>query len=501
MSDLPKGWAITTLGEICTNPQYGWTSKASQMGKLKYLRTSDISSGKIDWETVPFCVEIPEDIAKYKIQKDDILVSRAGSVGISYRVSKVPYDVIFASYLIRFKPLDDIEAGYVESYLKSGGYWKSISDYTAGIAIPNVNATKLAVLEIPIPPLPEQRRIVAKLEKLLHRVDACKERLDKIPAVLKRFRQSILSAACSGRLTADWREKNPDVSVKCHSESFLCHSERSEESETLRFTQGDNKRESKNMRLSLQDSDEMDNLPNGWVSIILKDEAGMRLGKMLDKSKNIGDPTRYLRNINIRWFTFNLSDITFMRTTVDDKRELDIRNGDLLVCEGGEPGRCAVWNLGKTDLIFQKAIHRVRPSNNLMSQWIAFNMKNDADFGHLDDYFTGTTIKHLTGKSLARYNISLPPLSEQHEIVRRVEALFKKADEIEARYKKAKAFVDKLTQSILAKAFRGELAPQEPNDEPASVLIEQIKAEKAKQDQKKQRKGKNESRTSHKTLC
>ena len=84
--------------------------------------------------------------------------------------------------------------------------------------------------------------------------------------------------------------------------------------------------------------------------------------------------------------------------------------------------------------------------------------------------------------------ISLPPLPEQHEIVRRVEALFKKANEIEVRYKKAKAFVDRLTQSILAKAFRGELVPQDQNDEPASVLLESIKVEMVKQEPKRRGK-------------
>ncbi len=112
--------------------------------------------------------------------------------------------------------------------------------------------------------------------------------------------------------------------------------------------------------------------------------------------------------------------------------------------------------------------------------WLAFNIRNDANSAHLEDYFTGTTIKHLTGKALASYRFPLPSLAEQMEIVRRVEALFALADQIEARFAKAKASVDQITQSILAKAFRGELVPPDPNDEPASVLLERIKAERTK---------------------
>src|SRR5438309_7731507 len=104
--------------------------------EIKYLRTTDISGGRIDWHTVPFCEEIPGNIEKYRVQLNDILVSRAGSVGVSYRISDVPCDVVFASYLIRFKPLADIQPKWVEMFLRSDSYWRSISEFSAGIAVP-----------------------------------------------------------------------------------------------------------------------------------------------------------------------------------------------------------------------------------------------------------------------------------------------------------------------------------------------------------------------------
>jgi type I restriction enzyme, S subunit len=211
MSDLPQAWVIATLGEICSKPQYGWTTRASKSGYIKYLRTTDISDGNLDWHSVPFCEVVPADVEKYHVKKNDILVSRAGSVGVSFRVEDVPYETVFASYLIRFNTLDGILSKYVEYYLRSESYWRSISEFSAGIAIPNVNASKLSELNLPLAPTNEQRRIVEKLEKLLGKVDACQKRLERIPLILKRFRQSILAAACSGRLTADWRELNPDV--------------------------------------------------------------------------------------------------------------------------------------------------------------------------------------------------------------------------------------------------------------------------------------------------
>jgi len=200
----------------------------------------------------------------------------------------------------------------------------------------------------------------------------------------------------------------------------------------------------------------------------------------LDKAKNIGIPTKYLGNINVRWFDFNLTEVQEISVSTAERDELTIKNGDVLICEGGEPGRCAIWDGRVSEkIIFQKAIHRARVSSLLLPKWLAFNLKHDADNFVLKQLFTGTTIKHLTGKALKTYPIRVPPLEEQTEIVRRVEQLFAFADQLEARVKAAQARIDRLTQSILAKAFRGELVPQDPNDEPASVLLERIKAQRA----------------------
>ena len=163
-SDLPKGWVWTTLQEACSTPQYGWTTKATAEGTLRLLRTTDITDGNVDWETVPFCTEEPPDEEKYLLKTGDIVISRAGSVGYSYLV-KNPQNAVFASYLIRFKPSPIIDENYLVFFLKSPDYWKIISKEKAGIALVNVNATKLKRIEIPLPPLAEQHRIVAKLEK------------------------------------------------------------------------------------------------------------------------------------------------------------------------------------------------------------------------------------------------------------------------------------------------------------------------------------------------
>lgn len=154
--DLPDGWAVAKLGEICEPPQYGWTTSARKDGNgLKLLRTTDISAGVVDWPSVPSCSEEPGDPAKYLLKSGDIVVSRAGSVGFSFLV-KNPPRAIFASYLIRFRPLEQVSGDFISVFLKSPAYWEAIAEESAGIAIPNVNASKLQEIEIRLPPLAEQ---------------------------------------------------------------------------------------------------------------------------------------------------------------------------------------------------------------------------------------------------------------------------------------------------------------------------------------------------------
>jgi type I restriction enzyme, S subunit len=218
---LPKGWIFTILGNISTHPQYGWTCSSKNDGVIKLLRTTDISSGKINWDKVPFCSNEPANVEKYLLTESDILVSRAGSVGVSYRISKTDllHRTVFASYLIRFCPF--VPASFVEYYFKSHQYWQFIGNSQLGIAVPNVNATKLSELPVPLPPLNEQKRIVAKLDKIIPRIDSVQARLDRVPTIIKRFRQSVLTAAVTGKLTEKWREEHMAETIECRLEEII----------------------------------------------------------------------------------------------------------------------------------------------------------------------------------------------------------------------------------------------------------------------------------------
>jgi len=195
LGDLPKGWEWTTLGNVCHKPQYGWTTKADkEKGKIKLLRTTDITSGEIEWSTVPFCTEVPDDLDKYLLEAGDIVISRAGSVGVSYLLSNVE-PAVFASYLIRFRPKAQVDEKYIAYYLQSPIYWEAIGASKSGIALFNVNAKKLGLVPFPLAPLPQQRRIVSAIELQLGRLDAAVARLHAAKAKLKRYKQAVLKAA------------------------------------------------------------------------------------------------------------------------------------------------------------------------------------------------------------------------------------------------------------------------------------------------------------------
>ncbi len=225
-------------------------------------------------------------------------------------------------------------------------------------------------------------------------------------------------------------------------------------------------------------------LPRGWRKARVRDVADACLGKMLDRNKHTnGSELPYLRNQNVRWFEVDTSDVQTMFFEEDELHRFGLQDGDLLICEGGEPGRAAIWRGGGTAMKFQKALHRVRPdAQALLPEWLMFQLFLDAKSGLLEERFTGTTIKHFTGTALAGYELRLPPLPEQRRIVAKLEALQARSRRAKEALDTVPALLEQLRQSILAAAFRGDLTKDwraaNPNVEPASELLKRIRAER-----------------------
>jgi len=428
MNELPEGWRSATLGAVCSKPQYGWTSRAAKSGRVRYVRTTDISSGQIDWPSVPFCEDEPEDLEKYLIRKDDILVSRAGSVGLSYRVDDVPAKAVFASYLIRFNVRRGVDPQFIENFLKSKAYWEAISDSTAGIAIPNVNASKLGDIELPLAPSAEQYRIAAKIKAILVKVDASYERLDKIQIILKRFRQGVLAAGCDGRLTADWRAAKgaaPSLSPGADEALF--------------------------------------DVPDGWSWKTVASVCA-RIVDCPHSTPQWTDSGRLcVRTTNFKPGVLDLSEVRFVSEETYQERieRLCPEPGDVLYSrEGGILGIACVIPPGVNLCLGQRMmLFRVSTDfdGTLLMNWL----NNPLILRRVVELTGGSASPHLNVGDIKEFPIPFPPPDEQQEIVRRISELFTLADRLEARYEKAKAHMDRLSASILAKAFRGELVISE----------------------------------------
>jgi len=153
-----------------------------------------------------------------------------------------------------------------------------------------------------------------------------------------------------------------------------------------------------------------------WQKRKLRDLADMCLGKMLDQNKNKGEFVPYLANINVRWGSVDLHNLREMRFEEKEFERYGLKYGDIVMCEGGEPGRCAIWKNQTPSIMIQKAIHRIRAKSGIDSFFLYYSLLNKGMNGQYDGYFTGAAIKHLTGENLAKIEVDVPPLPIQQKI-------------------------------------------------------------------------------------
>ncbi|OZU12345.1 restriction endonuclease subunit S [Salmonella enterica subsp. enterica serovar Altendorf] len=434
---LPEGWVTTHLSEICSKPQYGYTTKSSSMGDVKFLRTTDITKGAVDWSSVPYCMDAPEDVSKYQLQDRDIVISRAGSVGFSFLVQNPPSQVVFASYLIRFKPVNYFSEYYLKRFLESSDYWNQLSLMSAGNAVQNVNAQKLSTLTVPIPPIAEQKIIAEKLDTLLAQVDSTKARLELIPQILKRFRQAVLVSAVNGKLQAESSSK------ECCTIDSLC------------LTSFDGP-----------------------------------FGSKLKTSDYTNSGIRVVRLENIGHLEFNSEKETYIsHEKYKSLYHNTLKENDLIFSSFvDEDVRVCLIPQSEQTFINKADCFCLRLNPSLASpHYLALVLASKTSYEQIKEKVQGITRPRINLRTLRSLKFDIPDLKEQHEIVRRVEQLFAWADTIEKQVNNALNRVNSLTQSILAKAFRGELTAQWRAENPdlisgensAAALLEKIKAERA----------------------
>ncbi len=494
---LPKNWVQTELGKITTNPQYGWTSKAGNVGEVKYLRTTDLSKGKVNWETVPYCIEVPDNVSKYQVEKNDILISRAGSVGFSHRVENAPDKAVFASYLIRFKPLI-VNPKIIEHYLNSAEYWNGISDVSAGIAVQNINAPKLSALKFLLPPLAEQNRIVAKLDSLFVQLEIIKTSIATIPVLLKNFRQQVLTQAVTGKLTESWRVGKELESV----DEYVLNIKNSQEQEFLELQELNLKlglkKVSKRDNKILSNSELRLNIPNEWrvsrIADVICDLTDYHAnGSYIDLKANVKLREEVNYACMIRSTNFEKNNFDSLMIYIDEKAynfmsRSKLFGNEILISKIGNAGSVYFMPQLNRPASLAMNLFALRIDKNVSSKFILYHLISPFSIENIAKYVRGVATKSIDKISVRSLMIGLPSPKEQQEIVSRVESLFAKADAIEKQYQTLKQKIETLPQAILHKAFKGELVAQLDTDGDARELLQQIqelKGQTAKVSKKK----------------
>jgi type I restriction enzyme S subunit len=385
-----------------------------------------------------------------------------------------PTTALSADYLYRFIHQDSVRSDAAAHFSGTAGQLRVPSAFVTG-------------LRIPLPPSAEQRRIVAKVETLLARVQAARQRLARVPLLLKRFRQAILTAACNGQLTAGWRASNPHTSV----------------SDALDSAKAlvDNQAVKHLLRRGTAGLPEVERpeAPAEWEWRTVREL--VEYGAILDfQDGNHGSLYPRATDFSENGVQFLTAQQVFDNRVLLDKtprlnlakaRLLRIgfaRPGDVLLTHNATVGRVAVLPRFDGDLILGTSVTYYRTNPDLfLPEYLSYQMQGRCWQGQLESVMEQTTRNQVSVTKQVEFWLLLPTIAEQHEIVRRVDALFKLADAIERRVAAATARAERLTQTIIAKAFRGELVPteaelarQEGRDyETAEQLLARIHREKA----------------------
>ena len=222
-------------------------------------------------------------------------------------------------------------------------------------------------------------------------------------------------------------------------------------------------------------------IPESWEWVTLKMIAVTELGKTLDKAKNQGDYKPYLCSINVYWSGIDLTMVKEARFEESELPKYKLKRGDLLICEGGDVGRSAIWE-NEQEMYYQNALHRVRFYGGVNPHYFRLLMECYKGNKILDEQSKGMTIKHLVQSALNAIYFPLPPIQEQQRIVDKFQSLIPMLEQYNASEIKLSnlntGFSNLLKKSILQEAVQGKLVPQDPTDEPASILLERIRAEK-----------------------
>ena len=402
--EVPDGWCWTTLGEI-GNWQAGATPSRMRKdyygGNIPWLKTGDLTDGYI--------CEIPETITDKALEETSVKLNPTGSVLIAMygaTIGKigiltfpattnqaccacVDYKAVTQKYLFYFL------LSYKEKFVKMGG----------GGAQPNISKEKIISTLIPVPPIAEQNRIADEIERLIAFIETIDLNQGRLEQSLKLCKERILDMALSGKLIPQDQDDEPAI-------------------ELLRkinpsFAPTDN-RHYENIELSI---------PEPWCWATVGDVFKHNTGKALNSSNHSGIMMDYITTSNLYWDRFDLSTVKQMPFTEKDLEKCTVSKGDLLICEGGDVGRSAIWNYNY-DIRIQNHIHRLRGKGNICVRYFFYVLMLYKQKNYIGG--KGVAIQGLSSRDLHNLPIPVPPLKEQYRIVEALDNLIAKMNKITA---------------------------------------------------------------------
>ena len=421
------------------------STKSSELygGDIPFVKPSDLDRGEPIFRTEQTLS--PAGAAEVRLVRPGaVLVScigNLGKVGIAGTALATNQQINAVEFLGE-AVLDRF--GYYACRTLRGWMEREASATTISI----LNKGRFSQAQIPVPPMAEQQRIADKLDAVVARVDACRDRLARVTPLLKRFRQSVLAAATSGRLFPDWHGHYVEAVSAVHARSPM-----------------------------VIYSDEQDGLPAGWAWRHLVDLARLESGHTPRKSV-----AAYWDGGDVSWISLQdirAADGRVLYETKFHPTQAGIDNSSARLLPEGTVCFCRDISFGYVTIMGKPMATSQHFANwvcgpQLLPKYLMYAFMAGRQFLGMSGQ--GTTVTTIYMPALKELRLATPSLEEQAEIVRRVDTLFAFADRLEARLAKAQAAADRLTPALLAKAFRGELVPQDPADEPAAVLLQRLAA-------------------------
>lgn len=435
-------WERRPLGEVATILNgYAFASKLfSRTEGIPLIRIRDISNG-----TTTERFKGPFD-ERYLIRSGDLLVGMDGEFNVA-RWSGPP--ALLNQRVMKIEPkAETLDIDFLTHLLP--GYLQAIHDLTSSTTVKHLSSRDVERLPIPVPELEEQQKIATQIAALLELVGSSSDRLATIPALLKKFRQSVLAAACSGQLTADWRESQSRLT---DIDSFIRDLER------VRLLS-----RAKTPKNAQNEPTPVFDVPDSWRWVSLRTLVELKGGVTKGEKRRAGQElisVPYLRVANVQRGFLDLSDIKHIEATPKELEELRLQPNDILFNEGGDRdklGRGWVWEGQIDNCIHQNHVFRGRLFDDRIPAKLVSLYGNSIGAQHfIDEGKQTVNLASLSITKLGDMAFPLAPPEEMAEIMRQVESLFALAASIESRLAEATVQVERTTQAILAKAFRGEL--------------------------------------------